>query len=327
MDHNAPSQIRGAVVVGIDGSPAGQQALRWALTEARLRSASLRIVHAWTFGYANLPIGDLASMGSVVPYPASGLAVSDIRQAAEGVVERAVAELAGAIEGVQIEQRVVEGAAAAVLIGAVCQDDLLVVGSRGHGGFAGLMLGSVSQQCAHHAPCPVVIVHPATPSANGSGPLRTVPAARRVLVLTNEELADANEVPEAIRPLIDGAEKVYVVAPTLTTWMQWLADDRDSALIAADERLRTVFDHMHTAGVHPQGAVGPENQVTAISDALAVFDADLIVLRLHVPGSDDENRREHKIAAKVREQFDVPTVVFYFDGDGHVVGHEEALAS
>ena len=140
MDHNAPSQTRGAVVVGIDGSPAGQQALRWALTEARLRSASLRVVHAWTFGYANLPIGDLASMGSIVPYPASGLAVSDIRQAAEGVVERAVAELAGDIEGVQIEQRVVEGAAAAVLIGAVCQDDLLVVGSRGHGGFTGTSL-------------------------------------------------------------------------------------------------------------------------------------------------------------------------------------------
>lgn len=227
----------------------------------------------------------------------------------------------------QIEQRVVEGAAATVLIGAVCGDDLLVVGSRGHGGFAGLMLGSVSQQCAHHAPCPVVIVHPATPSAKGSGPLRTVPTARRVLVLTNEELADANEVPEAIRPLIDGAEKIYVVAPTLTTWMQWLADARDNALIAADERLRTVFDHMHAGGINPQGAVGAENQVTAISDALAVFDADLIVLRLHLPGSDHENWREHKIAAKVREQFDVPVIVFYFDGDGHVVGHEEALAS
>lgn len=325
MDHNGTSETRGAVVVGIDGSAAGQQALRWALAEARLRTVPLRVVHAWTFGYAGVPGGGWGVMGSMGAVSASGLAVSDVRQVAEDLVERAVAELAGELENLEIEQRVVEGAAAVALIGAVCEDDLLVVGSRGHGGFAGLLLGSVSQQCAHHAPCPVVIVHPANPSANGSGPLKTT--ARRVLVLTNEELADANEVPEAIRPLIDGAEKVYVVAPTLTTWMQWLADDRDSALVAADERLRTVFDHMHAAGLHPEGEVGVENQVTAVSDALAVFDADLIVLRLHLPGSDHENRREHEIAAKMREQFDVPVIVFYFDDAGHVVGHEEAATS
>ena len=58
-----------------------------------------------------------------------------------------------------IERRVVEGAPATVLVDESRQADLLVVGSRGHGGFAGLLLGSVSQQCAHHAACPVVIVH------------------------------------------------------------------------------------------------------------------------------------------------------------------------
>lgn len=64
--------------------------------------------------------------------------------------------------------------------------------------------------------------------------------AQRVLVLTSEDLADANEVQKSIRPLIDQAEEVYVVAPTLTSWMQWLADDRDNALVSADARLRTV---------------------------------------------------------------------------------------
>ncbi|MGI8595330.1 MAG: hypothetical protein ACR2ML_13395 [Solirubrobacteraceae bacterium] len=148
--------------------------------------------------------------------------------------------------------------------------------------------------------------------------------AQRVLVLTNEDLADANEVPEAIRPFIDEAEEIYVVAPTLTTWMQWLADDRDRALVSADERLRAVFDHMRAGGLKPHGEIGAENQVTAIADALARFDADLIVLRLHAPGTDHENWREHRIAEKVRSHFDVATIVFYFDSEGHVVERDEA---
>ena len=148
--------------------------------------------------------------------------------------------------------------------------------------------------------------------------------AHRVLVLTNEDLADANEVPRSIRPLIDEAEEIYVVAPTLTSWMQWLTDDRDSAIVSADERLRTVFAHMHADGLKPHGSVGAENQVTAISDALAQFNADLIVLRLHAPGSEHENWREHRIAEKVRSHFHVPTVVFYFDSEGHVVERDEA---
>ncbi len=326
MDQDETPQTHGVVVVGIDGSPAGQEALRWALTEARLRTVPLRVVYAWTFGYAGFPVGDFGYMASAAAMPASGPSLSDMRKAAEDVLHRATAELTGDVEDVVIEHKAVEGTPAAALIGAACADDLLVVGSRGHGGFAGLMLGSVSQQCAHHAPCPVVIVRVAvTAAANGPDPLGTMPPASRVLVVTNEELADANEVPDAIRPLIDGADEIYVVAPTLTTRLQWLADDRDTALVAADERLRTVFDHMHAEGLHPQGAVGVENQLTAISDALAVFDADLIVLRLHLRGSDHDNRKEHKTAAKVRQQFDIPTVAFYFDGDGHVVGHEQAL--
>jgi hypothetical protein len=148
--------------------------------------------------------------------------------------------------------------------------------------------------------------------------------AQRVLVLTNEDLADANEVPESIRPLVDQADDVYVVAPTLTSWMDWLTDDRDGALVAADERLRKVFDHMRAGGLKPHGEVGAENQVIAIADALAQFDADLMVLRLHAPGSQHENWREHGIAEKVRSHFDLPTVVFYFDDEGRVVHREEA---
>jgi nucleotide-binding universal stress UspA family protein len=76
-------------------------------------------------------------------------------------VERALSE-AGA-ESVEIKRSVVEGHPAAALLDAAKEADLLVVGSRGRGGFAGLLLGSVGEQCAHHAPCPVVIVRSKRP--------------------------------------------------------------------------------------------------------------------------------------------------------------------
>jgi hypothetical protein len=150
-----------------------------------------------------------------------------------------------------------------------------------------------------------------------------VPPAQRVLVVTNETLADANEVPGEIRPLIDDAKEIYVIAPTLTTWLQWVASDIDGARVSADERLRTVFEHMRAGGLKPHGVVGAEDQVLAIADALAEFDADLIVLRLHAPGSERENWHEHGIAERVRSHFDVPTVVFFFDNEGRVIGSEQ----
>ncbi|HWG09320.1 MAG TPA: hypothetical protein VN672_09960 [Solirubrobacteraceae bacterium] len=148
--------------------------------------------------------------------------------------------------------------------------------------------------------------------------------AKRVLVVTNETLADANEVPEPLRPIFEEAEEIYVIAPSLTTWLQWVASDVDHARVSADERLHAVFDHMHAEGLQPAGTVAGENQVTAIADALANFDADLIVLRLHAPGSESENWREHRIATQVRGHFDLPTIVFFFDDEGHVVGRAEA---
>jgi hypothetical protein len=148
--------------------------------------------------------------------------------------------------------------------------------------------------------------------------------AERVLVVTNEDLADANEVPREIRPLLDAAEEIYVVAPTLTSWLQWVASDVDGARVSADQRLQKVFDHMNADGFEPRGAIGDEDQVVAIADALADFDADLIVLRLHIPGSAQENWHEHRIAERVRSHFGVPTIAFFFNNEGHVVGRVEA---
>ena len=141
----------GVIVVGVDHSNGAKAALRFALEEARLRQATLRVVHAWQFGY----IGATGLEGTL---PAVGGELEDFRQAAAAALDETLREVDAETDGVAVERRVDQGAAAAVLVEESRAADLLVVGSRGHGGFAQLLLGSVSQQCAQHAFCPVVIV-------------------------------------------------------------------------------------------------------------------------------------------------------------------------
>jgi len=146
------------VVVGVDQSDGAKAALAFAHEEARLRNATLRAVHAWQFGY----IGYTGFEGAV---PALGGDIAELRAAAVAALDATVRAVLPDPGGVEIEQRVVEGTAGAVLVDESSRADLLVVGSRGHGGFAQLLLGSVGQQCAHHAACPVVIVRPKAEAA------------------------------------------------------------------------------------------------------------------------------------------------------------------
>ena len=141
----------GVIVVGVDHSPGAKAALRFALEEARLRQATLRVVHAWQFGY----IGATGLEGLL---PAAGGELEDFRQGAAAALDETLKEVVAGADSVTIERRVDQGAPAAVLVDESRGAELLVVGSRGHGGFAQLLLGSVSQQCAQHAPCPVVII-------------------------------------------------------------------------------------------------------------------------------------------------------------------------
>jgi nucleotide-binding universal stress UspA family protein len=158
MSGSGKSKQISSVVVGVDGSAGSSEALHWAIAEARLRNAPLRAVHAWAYAGPLIP-------SLVGPYSAESVdsTVGDLHQAAEQILERATSELVE-VRDIKIERVIGEGSAAQVLIEAVGHDDLLVVGSRGHGGFANLLLGSVSQQCAQHAPCPVVIVRGTTAS-------------------------------------------------------------------------------------------------------------------------------------------------------------------
>ena len=135
----------GRIVVGLDGSEHSIDALRWAVDEARLRKASVLAFCAWEFPHDPNPV----VMFTTQPEP--------FRAAAHAVFERAIAAVdPGAVD---VVEQIVEGAAALRLAEASADADLLVVGSRGRGGFAGLLLGSVSQHLAVHARCPLLIHH------------------------------------------------------------------------------------------------------------------------------------------------------------------------
>lgn len=138
------------IVAGVDGSPGSRAALRWAIEEAALRHATIDAVMSWqtpTYAYTGMAV-----MPPVAELGESATAALDDALATE------TAHLSGDAAEVEIRPIVVEGPTASVLIERSADADLLVVGSRGYGGFRGLLLGSVSHQCASHAHCPVVVV-------------------------------------------------------------------------------------------------------------------------------------------------------------------------
>ena len=137
------------IVVGIDGSTCSQEALRFAAGEARLRGEPLHIVSVWHTPTATY-IG-----ASFIPELGDDSYKAPAREAAA----QEVSEVLGPEAAANAEVVLRRGNAAEELIAASAGASMLVVGSRGRGGFKSLMLGSVSQQCAAHAECPVVIVH------------------------------------------------------------------------------------------------------------------------------------------------------------------------
>jgi nucleotide-binding universal stress UspA family protein len=134
------------VVVGIDGSPGSVAALEYAIGEARLRDADLKAVTAWS----------IPTLAYEADWTGAELEPQTFEAAANSTLAAALAGVD--TTGVDVERIVRQGQPADVLVLVAGEDDLLVVGSRGLGGFRGLLLGSVSQQCAQHAKCPVTVV-------------------------------------------------------------------------------------------------------------------------------------------------------------------------
>lgn len=146
----------GRIVVGVDGSPHSQQALRWGAHLAAIFGARLDAVTAWeypsSYGWASVP------------------AEWNPGQDMEKVLDDTVQAVFGDQPPAGLQPQVREGGAAKVLLDASVGAIMLVVGSRGHGGFAGLLLGSVSANVAEHASCPVLVIHGDQPPPPAGGP-------------------------------------------------------------------------------------------------------------------------------------------------------------
>jgi nucleotide-binding universal stress UspA family protein len=147
--------MSGTIVVGVDGSAASHEALRWAAQEASLRGARLVAVHAWAYVLA-APIGDPGMM----PMPAVDFPghLEAEQAAASADFDAAIRAAVGAEPAIEIERRLVEGEAGEALVAESAGADLVVVGSHGRSGIKAALLGSVSRHVVDRAACPVVVV-------------------------------------------------------------------------------------------------------------------------------------------------------------------------
>jgi nucleotide-binding universal stress UspA family protein len=136
------NDVKGRIVVGVDGSDASRDAIRWAYRQSQLTGCALEVIACWYVPdqYAELVVDE-----------------NDWNARAESRLDDALAALEDR-DDVQITRTVTRGHPAKVLTDASKDAELLVVGSRGHGGFVGMLLGSVSTHVSAHAHCPVVVV-------------------------------------------------------------------------------------------------------------------------------------------------------------------------
>ncbi|SDK49222.1 Nucleotide-binding universal stress protein, UspA family [Actinopolyspora mzabensis] len=146
VNHIVPEQRR--IVVGADGSPGAAAAAEYALAEAALRGSRVRALHAWSVPH---------SRQRAMP---SDSGVEEAAEAHQNILEEQLAPLSRKYPDVQLEEEVVRDEPTRALARASDWADLLVVGSRGLGGFHGLALGSVSHTLLHTSVCPIAVVHP-----------------------------------------------------------------------------------------------------------------------------------------------------------------------
>lgn len=133
------------VIVGVDGSDGSRAALRWAAAEARQWGVPLVAIRGWEFS-------------PLIVATSAPIDVKELEANVRAQLHDVVVEELGDEPGIDVEERAVEDSPVRSLLDAANPDDHIVVGSRGYGGFKGALLGSVSQQVVHYAPCPVTVV-------------------------------------------------------------------------------------------------------------------------------------------------------------------------
>ena len=137
------------IVVGVDGSEASRRALTWAGEEAGVRQADLEVVLVWSYPYYVDPVG------GVYPLPSM---FDSTEQRERAMLDEEVTKVLGAAPAVTVIRTTRCGSTAPELLDSAKGADMLVVGSRGRGGFMSMLLGSTSMHCVQHAPCPVVVI-------------------------------------------------------------------------------------------------------------------------------------------------------------------------
>ena len=137
------------IVVGIDGSESARKALRWAANEAALDGATIEVVRVWSYPYYADPVGGI--------YPLTNLTeVTEQRE--RELLDEEIRTVLGTDSTLTVVKTLRCGSTAPELLEASKGADMLVLGSRGRGGFASMLLGSTSMHCVHHAACPVIVV-------------------------------------------------------------------------------------------------------------------------------------------------------------------------
>ena len=152
-------------------------------------------------------------------------------------------------------------------------------------------------------------------AASDAPPRNSTPAIQRLLFVSDAAVADVDELPPAVRTIIDAASEIYVLTPTLPGRLAWLADDVDRFRHYADERLDTVLSHMHEVGADAGGAAARGSVLTVIADAATEFEPDHILVALHV--SDHANWQERRLIEHIEKRFRLPVTTFAVDPAGH----------
>ena len=157
---------------------------------------------------------------------------------------------------------------------------------------------------------------PAVGAAPGFQPAGREPPIQRLLFVSDAAVADVDELPRAVRAVIDDAAELYVVTPSLPGRLAWLASQFNPSRHAADERLDTVLGHMHSIGAQASGTTGDDTILTAFADAVAKFRPDHILIALR--SSEHASWQERGLIKHIQNRFGLPVTTFAVDPRGHV---------
>jgi hypothetical protein len=130
----------------------------------------------------------------------------------------------------------------------------------------------------------------------------------KLLIAVGEAAASTVEVPPAVRAVVDAAGEVFVVAPSLPSRLDWLSSDTDAAHRRADERLRTVLGQLGEMGAEARGAVGSDEPLEALGDAIRAFEPDHLLIALRP--SRASGWQEQGLVERIVERFGLPVTVF-----------------